>query len=243
MSAVEAPSAVAARAAGLLDVLRRHHADLLVSVTAYGQGLDGLAGRQALEVLVVLQQCRARTLMRSAGEIGQLGRQGVEPLFMSAELLPASLDVFPLELLHMRSHYAVLAGDDVLAGLEFEPGPLRLQIEEEARSIQSAFRQEIARHGHQPRAMVTAIAQTSAALVRVWRGLVHLRGADAPADVGALLRSVCETCEFDLGVLERSRAIELGAAAPTPPELWDRVAELDDFLRTLAAAVDQMVTS
>lgn len=236
MSAVDAPAAVRARLEPLLAVLRRAYGERLRSVVVHGPSLEARTASVPLSVLVLIDGLDAGSLLPLAPELSRCQRAGIAPAYLATEQLARSLDVFPLELLDMRANYTVVHGEDPLAALEFERGPLRLQLEEELRGLLSHLRQCAALEGHRPKRMRLAVAQTITALGPVLRAMLLLERRDVPADLSAMWQVATDAFGLDRARLER-----LAAVGPqvVPPELWDRVAECDALLCELLSRVDQ----
>lgn len=239
--ATDVPEGLRTRLAPLVDILRRAHGEGLRAVIAYGPAAvnGGTDKRQVVQALVIMADASAANLMKTSAEVGQLRRGGVEPLFMSAHEIAASLDVFPLEFLDMQATRVVIHGDDLLAGLQYNAGPLRLQVEEDLRCASHWLRQEVARYGHRPQAMRTVLAQSFLGLQRAWRGLVALSGEEVPGDSEALLRAAAQVCGVDGELLTRLHRLETGSWRPEPTELPQLVTSYDTLLCGLIDRVDR----
>lgn len=238
MAESQQASAIQAALQPLLDALVPVHGDRLRAVIAYGPWLEADQRELARTALVVIDGLTAADLRATAPAVGQLRRTRLEPLFLAAGELALSLDVFPLEFLEMQAGYLVVHGEDLLAGLEFPPTALRLQLEEELRGSAHCLRQEVARHGHRPKAMRLVVARTFAGLARAWRGLLNLAGQDIPTRPEALVEAVALAYRLDPLLLAKLHRIETGALVP-PPEALDQVVdELDGLLDQLVHLVD-----
>ncbi len=234
-----AASPVTERLQPLLDILTAAHGDRLRAVLAYGPWiLDAARARGALTVLVVLEDASAARLRETSPQVNVLRRKGFEPLFFAAGELARSLDVFPLELLDMRSCCEVVRGEDPLAGLAFPHEALRLQVEEELRSQWHCFRQDVARYGHMHRPMIKVLTESFAVLPRIWRGLLTLAGAEVPVQPDALLQLAAAQWQLDAQILRKLRGLETATWTPSPPELEQAADEYDALLARLVDLVD-----
>lgn len=224
----------------LLEILEPVHGEGLRACLAWGPWLLNGGAERPATALIVLDDASPASLRRTAPRVGQLRRERLEPLFLAVGEVAAGADAFPLEFLCMQAAYEVVRGEDVLAGLTFPPAALRLQLEEDLRSLLHCFRQEVARDGHQPRRMRQLVAQTSAELERVWHGLLRLRGGDDPAEPEALAATAAEAWRLDPQLLGLLRRIETGQDRPTGPELDAVVDRLGALLAELTALVDAL---
>src|SRR5688572_7922706 len=108
----------------------------LSSVVAYGPAVQDSAypaiGGEYL--LIVLVDLEPETLRRLREPVRWwLGRGRPWPRLFTPELLRASADVFPIELVDIASRHRVVFGADPIEDLSIEPGHLRLQLERELR--------------------------------------------------------------------------------------------------------------
>src|SRR5205823_8787058 len=78
---------------------------------------------------------------------GSKDRARYAPLVLTESQIRTSLDVFPLEFLDLHERRSLLAGEDVLAGLEIARHNLRHQCEYELRSKLVGLRQAYLRGG------------------------------------------------------------------------------------------------
>jgi len=233
--------AVADRLKPLTELLSRSHGPRLRTVTGYGEWLHSPADRRLpAHVLVVIDGLDPARLRADAAEVSMFGRLGLDPLFLELRAFGNSLDVFPLEFLEMQALYEVVNGDDLLAGLEFPPASLRLQVEEELRSLRCGLHQELAREGHRPRALRRMIAQRFGELSRVWRGMLSLAGQPVPAESLPLQNAVADQYGLDRLVLDQLRAVHEDVQRPDFEELGRIADTLDRLLATVTAQIDAL---
>src|SRR5262249_27476928 len=108
----------------------------LESVVLYGSAARGdwHEGSSDHNVAVVLTRLDPPALEAVASPVLRWIRtHEPPPRLLTRALIAASLDVFPIEYLDLRSHHLVLHGSDPFAGLEVRTEALRLQCERELR--------------------------------------------------------------------------------------------------------------
>jgi hypothetical protein len=108
----------------------------LISIILFGSGVGGdyVPGKSDLNFLVTLTEGGMEGFGKVLETVGRWRKRNVAiPLFMTREYLAGSLDAYPIEFLNMKRAYRVVSGEDVLAGLAFDPCHIRLQIERELR--------------------------------------------------------------------------------------------------------------
>lgn len=112
-----------------VDRVRAAHGANLVSVILYG----GEGGR-IRNILVVLDRITPADLRAEQEAVAAWIEAGnPPPVYFSASEIAGAGDVFPIEFLDMMVNRRVLAGRDVLAGLEISTRNLRHQLEYELR--------------------------------------------------------------------------------------------------------------
>ncbi len=108
----------------------------LISIILYGSGAgeDYLPGKSDLNFLITLTDSGIERLDLALETVARWRKRNVAiPLFMTRSYLTGSQDAYPIEFLNMKRHYVVVSGEDVLAGLAFDPRHIRLQLERELR--------------------------------------------------------------------------------------------------------------
>lgn len=232
-------STVAGRLAPLTAILTASCGPRLRTVTAWGEWLSEPGDRRLpAHALVVIDGLDPAQLRHDAAEVWKLARLGLDPTFFDLPAFRQSFDVFPLEYLAMQAEYEVVAGEDLLAQVTFPPAALRLQIEEELRSLRCGLHQELAREGHRPQVLRRVIAERFVALETVWRGLLNLAGQTAPAAQLPLLAAATQQYELDAGQLDALRGVAEGTLRPEFDELGRLADGLDRLLATLTDRVD-----
>ncbi len=106
----------------------------LVSVIVYGSaaGRDFDPKKSDINLLVVLSAVTLAMLEMSISiQRKWMKSRFARPLFVDKEYIAGSLDSFPIEFFAMKDSYHVVAGEDVLAGLNIGQSDLRLQVERE----------------------------------------------------------------------------------------------------------------
>ncbi len=115
----------------------------LRSVTVYGSSVmeHFRPGVSDYNFLIVADPVGTELLARLGEQMRAWRKKRIAvPLVLDPAFLKESLDTYPLEFLSMKAHYRVLAGEDVLQGLSFDPKDVRLQCERELRSKLLLFR-------------------------------------------------------------------------------------------------------
>jgi|TARA_B100000959_G_C14874043_1_gene579594 hypothetical protein len=126
----------------------------LVSIVIYG----GMAKNKSIKetdtikLMVVIREVRTDVLDRLAAPYMKHKRcNQIQLLTLSEEDLRSSTDVFPIKFLDMQQDYEVLAGQDVVAGLEISKDNLRIRCEQELKNLMLRLRQTYINHSSKPK--------------------------------------------------------------------------------------------
>lgn len=155
----------------------------LRSLAVYGAAVAGhfQPDHHAVQSVLVLASADLELIRKLAqAGSGQRRWRFAPPLVMTARSIDRSRDTFPLELLEIQQWHVTLLGDDLFAGLQFEPRDVRLQCERELKVLEIAMHHGLlAAHGHEEHLSLLS-ADLSDSLLRVLRGLVWLAGEREP---------------------------------------------------------------
>jgi hypothetical protein len=170
--------------AEMVERLSAAAADRLTSVVSYGPAVHGddYARLPAAYLLIVLTDLELGTLQLLSDPVHWWSKKGESsPRVFTVELLHASADVYPIELLELLQHRRVLFGTDPVAGLVVDRSHLRMQCERELREKLMRLREGyIEGHGHRGARdqLFDLIAVSYASFVRIFRACLSL--LDAP---------------------------------------------------------------
>jgi len=131
----------------LVERLRRALGDRVVSVVLYGSAAAGdyHGGFSDLNILCVLTAVTPRELADAEPVIRWWRDQGnPAPLLLSGEELATSTDCFPIEFHDIAERHRILAGRDVVEGMEIDDAFYRAQVEHELRAKLLRLRQKAA---------------------------------------------------------------------------------------------------
>lgn len=155
--------------------LQRIFGARLQSVVAYGDSRDG----DGVHTLALVERLAFSDLTACAPRIVDWRRAGAAaPLILTRHEFLRSLDVFPLEYGDIIANHRLVAGEDLLAGLQVNESDLRRGCELQAKSHLIHLREGYIEAGGNPKAVGQLIAASAAALVSL---LANLRRLDDSA--------------------------------------------------------------
>lgn len=217
--------------------------DELVSIVLYGSGASPhyRHGKSDLNFMIVLGEKGIEALDRAFQAVKKWQKRGVAiPLILTEEYLDTSLDVYPIEYLNFRKHYIVVYGKDVLEGLRFDRGRLRLQCEREIKGKLLLLRHTFLGSGGSERVLRQAVIRSIPAFTAIFEALLYLKEETAPQERRERVRAVCKAFELDGGVFERLLDIREEKIRPPQDEMNRLFKDYLKAVRKLAELVDRM---
>jgi hypothetical protein len=232
-------AAIAALTKGLKEAL----GDDLVSLMLYGSAARGTAapGWSDVNVLLVLRRSTAEVLHRAAGPLTAWRKAGhPAPLIQTASEWAASTDVFPMEIEDIREAHRLLAGEDVVSGLETRRADEREELEREARGKLIRLRAEYATSAEDGKATGALLASAAGTFLTFFRAALRLQGRPVPIDAGDLVREAAaivgfNAAAFEWALSERSgqKPRRLGAQDPIAAQYLAAVEQFVNYVNDL----------
>lgn len=171
--------------------------------SALGPGFDPAASDVNLLLVVeTLPFTRLEALAAAATHLAKPHGYKFSPLLLTTATLTDSADVFPVDFLDLKHRRALLAGEDLLAGLEVPLVNLRHQCEYELRSRVIGLRQAFLRAGGAAGSAQALIARAAGGSGSLFRHLLTLRGQAYPEAREDLARAVAEAYGIDAAGLD-----------------------------------------
>ena len=184
----------------LVEGLMRDLGPRLEAVVLYGSAARGdyREGASDLNVAVVaatLDPPALQALTRPVLEWVK-GKE-TPPRLLTRAILAASLDVFPVEILDLRTHHVVLHGADPFAGLTIRTEALRLQCERELREKLMRLREGYVTAHASKGALRALLIDSYTSFIALFRGCLQLLGAPVPGQSDAAAAAFCERAGID----------------------------------------------
>ena len=206
--------------------------DNLECIVLYGSAARGdyKEGHSDLNLLCVLRSLALRELSRVAPAVHWWTKDQREPppLFLTAEELRQSADVFPIELLDMQHSRRVLYGSDLLASIPVPMNLHRVQVERDLRTLLLKLRQHfLMTHQKEADLRDAAAKSSSAALVLLRHVLIAFEEDPPPNPLEVFAR---------IAALTGADAASFAAAF----QLRDRHAHAHDVAAIYARYVDAL---
>lgn len=223
----------------LLDI----HADNIVSIVVYGSaaGVNFTPGVSDINLAVVFRTLDlavfTKTLKLAAG-----GRKDriTAPLFLTADYIHNSLDVFPIEFNEIKDQNIVIFGEDVFAPMEIDAKHLRLLCEAQIKGKLLRIRQAYLESGGKPGIIRHILTDSLNALIPVFRQLLRLKGVSPAARKEELLKQLAAQFSLDASALVAIHQHRSHAASLSPSRLEQYLKDYLGQLEQLAGHIDRL---
>jgi hypothetical protein len=197
----------------------------LISVIVYGAHGEHL--------LVVVNELDLETLRLLAEPVRWwLRKRESWPRLFSTELLQASADVYPIELLDIAQHHRVVYGDDPTEGIVIDRSHLRIQCERELREKLMRLREGYIEYRGRaaPQVLRDLLALSYPSFVRIFRGCAYLLEAPLARTDHEVVIATCEWLDLPPAAFVAVERLARGERGDDPEAVF-----ADYYLALLAA--------
>jgi predicted nucleotidyltransferase len=188
--------------------------DRLQSVVLYGSAAAGdhVAKQSDYNLLVVTSALGLDELKAIASVTGAWTRAGnPPPLLFTRDRLEKSVDTFPIELLDIKQTHQILAGDDVISGIDVNDENLRLELEHELKGKLIQLREGYLRTGGKARRVADLMSGSISTFLVLFRGALRLYSEDeVPARKLDAMAALSEHIDMDILVFRRIESLRQG---------------------------------
>ena len=217
-------------------------ADLL-SIILYGSAARGeyIPKKSDINFLVLLSENGIDSLSKAFTVVSRWHKSRVNtPLFLTKNYIQASLDVFPIEFLNLKSHYQVIYGEDVLQDLAVEKKFLRLQCEREIKGKLLQLRQQFLGTKGNKREIENLLARSAPTFYSIFRALLFLQDKAIPSGSKELLSLITQETGLNSSLLLDILKIKEGSKKLTTVEAVSFMEKYIEHIKKLSAVIDEM---
>ncbi len=173
----------------------------LISVVMYGCAVthEYKPGSSAINIFLLVTDASLEYIHKCTDVHKYWYRRGVmTPLIMSRDFFETSLDLYPVDYLHIQSNYRVLFGEDVFSTLDIQKEHLRMQCERELKQLSLNLREEYLQADCRKKILTDLLEDTINRLFPLFNALLVINGKKIPHARSELISSVEDL--FGLGV-------------------------------------------
>jgi len=215
----------------------------LLAFILYGSGARGeyIPQKSDINFLVLLSENGIDNLSKAFEVVSRWHKSRVNtPLFLTKNYLQASLDVFPIEFLNLKSYYKVICGEDVLQGLVIEKKFLRPQCEREIKGKLLQLRQQFLETRGSKREIESLLARSAPTFYSIFRALLFLQDKAIPSGSRELLSLVAHETGLNSSLLLDILKIKEGSKKLTTVEAVSFMEAYIEQIKKLSAVIDEM---
>lgn len=173
----------------------------LLSVVMYGCAVthEYVPGSSSINIFLLVTDSSLEHIHNCMDIHKYWYRRGVmTPLIMSRDFFETSLDLYPVDYLHIQSNYRVLFGEDVFSTLDIQKEHLRMQCERELKQLSLNLREEYLQADCRKRILTDLLEDNIKRLFPLFKALLVIYGRKIPHARSELISSVEDL--FGLGV-------------------------------------------
>ncbi len=194
-----------------------------------------------IHLLLVYESISIDLLDHLAGLGKTFGRSGIRaPMLLTPDYLGGAQDVFPIELLALKSHYVLLAGKDLLAEVSIGREHLRLETERELRGLRLRMRQgylfSAGDAGWLSQWMVEKVPDFFTAI----RAVLHLNGKKTDFGNTRCAEELRTALDIDAGAFVKVWEDHKAGRKPEKSEVRDLFVKWENALNKLVETVDAL---
>jgi predicted nucleotidyltransferase len=215
----------------------------LLSIILYGSGARGeyIPQKSDINFLILLTENGIDNLSKALEVVSRGHKSRVStPLFLTKNYIQASLDVFPIEFLNLKSYYKVICGEDVLQALTVKKEFLRLQCEREIKGKLLQLRQQFLETKGSKREIENLLAGSAPTFYSIFRALLFLQDKAIPSGSTELLSFVAQETGLNSSLLLDILKIKEGSKKLATAEAVSFMEQYIEQIKKLSAFIDEM---
>ncbi len=227
----------------LAQKLQKAHADRLVSVVLYGSAaVPGAKDRHSdFNILCVLTEVTPETL-RATEPIFRWWREmkNPAPLLLSREELLTSTDCFPMEFHDIKERHCIIAGENVVAGMQVDYRFYRAMVEHELRAKMLRLRQKAGGILSENDLLLRLMADSVSTFCVLFRHALRLAGEEPVFDKHEIVQLAGRRFGFDSGPFNTLLDLREDKVKPRDVQPAALFREYLKQIHVVVSAVDQM---
>ena len=228
----------------LVKRLQETYGNDLVSVILYGSAASGDVHEKYSDrnVLCVLRTLGVEELRKAEKTVQWwIGQKNPAPLILSLEEAVNSHDVFPIEFLDMQHNHRLLAGKDVISGIEVNRQNHRCQLEHELRAGLLRLRSRFLAAQQQEKAVIELMARSIATFATLARhALIAAGEKNVPIRKREIFQAAAKRFQLDPLPFETVLQVREGIQTLSGEQAQSLFGAYLEQIKRLVLAVDQL---
>ena len=165
------------------------------------------------------------------------------PLFMTADELARSADVFTIEFLDMQQHHRILFGEDVVKNLSIPKNLHRVQVEYELREKLALLRQHLLIASGNDSRLWEVLVRSVSSFSTLFRHALIVLGQDAPVGKRDAVQALSKQVGFDASGILQVLDVRERKSERKQFDVTDVFSRYLAAIEQATAAVDKMLDS
>ena len=229
-----------------VEALAACHGGSLRSVVLYGSAASGdyRPGHSDLNFLVMIEPLSAERLRgATACEKTWKKQLPINALYVPADFVRESADVFPIELLDMSQRHIALYGDDPFKDVEISGANLRLQVEHELKGKLIRLRQSYVRDSQSPaseKAIIALMLGSLSSFITLFAAMLRLKGLEPPGTQTEVIESAVQEFGLDGDSLKKVLAAKSRSGTIPPAAAHQVFGQYLEQIHRAVEVVDEM---
>lgn len=179
------------------------HTDQVLSISVYGSAIDTdfCPKRSNINIVVILTSLEIHVLEKTLKLVKHAVKKNiVAPLCFSEDHMKTSCDTFPIEFLEIKEKHVCIYGDDPFETLAIDAAHMRLQCEQQAKSLLINLRQSYLEVGLAKKGIEKLILESFRSVLPVFRTVLRLKKEAIPPEKEQLIMQVASLAGLSASV-------------------------------------------
>jgi hypothetical protein len=225
------------------DELLKIQGDQILSVSVYGSAIDNdfCPKRSNINIVVIFKSLEIHILEKILPLVKKAAKKRiVAPLCFTEEHIKTSQDTFPIEFLEIQARHVCVYGVDPFETLAVDRANLRMQCEQQVKSLLINLRQSYLEIGLAKKGIENLIVESFRAVLPVFRTVLRLKGEALPQDREQLILQVSSLAGLSASIFMMVLKNKTGDEKIGTHQAVDFLGNYLSEINKLACFVDEM---
>jgi predicted nucleotidyltransferase len=162
------------------------------------------------------------------------------PLVMTPEYIDKSIKAFPVEFLDFKLLHKTVYGEDILANVQIEKAPLRIQSEREIKIKLMGLRQGYLSSVGRKEVLAAIFVRSITGSVALFRTIIYLLGKEPPILRAEVVKMFADVTGIETDIFQKLLMLKAKAIKPSEQELMDLFNRYYNALESIEKTIDNL---
>lgn len=162
------------------------------------------------------------------------------PLVMTPEYIDKSIEAFPVEFLDFKLLHKTVYGEDILANVQIEKAPLRIQSEREIKIKLMGLRQGYLSSVGRKEVLAAIFVRSITGSVALFRAIIYLLGKEPPILRAEVVKMFADVTGIETDIFQKLLMLKAKAIKPSEQELMDLFNRYYNALESIEKTIDNL---